>query len=305
MSILQNFVPSCLFPEVYAPWAPRTGFVTKQLRQIAEEGFYRSVEISRLRDAADRADMRAICAEHDFYVTAWLTEIVDEYKLDLTSIDETLRRHSVEVIKQHLAQAIECGARTIAFVGGRDPGPSLRDEGYESCYRSMSEISAEAANHGLTVMLEPLDRFAHKKRLVGPTSEAVAVFARIRAEHPNFGFAFDTAHAALNEEDIAASFALAKDQIAHLHLSNAVLDPSDPLYGDHHMLPGAPGFLTVDHTASLFCAAAKLGIGQQQPLRVAIEARAKAEHGEQEVATLAKTFLKQALAKASAMFDAA
>ncbi|HEY0123909.1 MAG TPA: aminotransferase class III-fold pyridoxal phosphate-dependent enzyme [Rhizobium sp.] len=301
MSMLPNFVPSCLFPEIYGPWATRPGFVAQQLETIVAEGFYRSVEISQIHDATDRSDVRSICADHGFYVTAWLTPVVDEHKLDLTSVDETLRQRSVQVIIQHMPQAIEFGAKTIAFVGGTDPGPALRDKGYDSCYKSMSEISAAAADLGATVMLEPLDRFAHKKRLVGPTSEAVAVFARVRAEHPNFGFAFDTAHSALNDEDIGASLALAKDQIAHLHLSNAVLNPSDPLYGDHHMSPGAPGFLTVERTASLLAAAAKLGIGKDRPLRVAVEARAKPVHAEQEVAAIAKVFLTEALEEAYLM----
>ncbi|MCW5720061.1 MAG: sugar phosphate isomerase/epimerase [Devosia sp.] len=301
---LPSFIlPSLLVPEVYGPWKAQKGFVPAQIEAAIKDGFYRSIEISPVYDADDRAAVRRLTSENDLYLSCWLTEVLDVEKLDLTSLDEPLRAHSVEAIKQRLPAAVETGARTVAFIGGADPGPDLRERGYDAFYRSLSAISAEASNLGLTVMFEPLDRFAHKKRLIGPTAEIVDAFARVRAEHPDFGLAFDTAHAALNEEDIAASLTLAKSQIVNIHLSNAVLDNRSPLYGDHHMAPGAPGFLTVERAAAIVVQAARDGMGRHQGLPVSVEARARPADADQAMAILTRTFLEEVLIEAARLLD--
>lgn len=300
MSIPPGLVPSLLLPEVYGPWKFEPGFVARQIEQAAADGFYRSVEISRIQDTNDRDAIRAVCGEHAIRVSCWLTQVIDDEKLDLTAIDETLRLRSVEAIKRQMPDAVACGASTIALVGGPDPGPALRSKGYDSFVGSMTAICDAAADLGAKVMFEPLDRFAHKKRLVGPTDEAVAAFARVREQHPSFGLAFDTAHAALNEEDVAGALALAGEQVANLHLSNAVLDKADPLYGDHHMMPGAPGFLTVEAAATIVAGAARLAAAAGGGLPVAVEARARPTDERQATAAVATDFLKQVFARAAA-----
>lgn len=291
----EGIIPSLLLPEVYAPWKAEPGFLVAQIERAGRSGFYRSIEIGPIADAADRSAIKRVCAEHGLQVAVWLTQVLDEEKLDLAAIDETLRRRSVEGIKRALPAAIACGATTVALVGGPDPGPELREQGYDSFVESLTEISVEAGNLGATVMFEPLDRFAHKKRLIGPTDEIVQAFASVRARCPSFGQAFDTAHAALNEEDIAASLALAREHVVNLHLSNAVLDRSAPLYGDHHMVPGAPGFLTIDRAAAIIAEVVKLGI---RGVRTAVEAKAKPKDNHQVTAETATRFLKAALAQA-------
>lgn len=301
MAIPVGIVPSLLLPEVYAPWKAEPGFLVEQIDKAGREGFYRSVEIGPIADAADRSAIKRVCAEHGLRVAAWLTQVLDEEKLDLTAIDETLRLRSVEGLKRALPAAIACGATTVALVGGPDPGPALRERGYDSFVKSLTAICIEAGNLGATVMFEPLDRFAHKKRLIGPTDEAVQAFARVRANCPTFGFAFDTAHAALNEEDIAASLAIAGEQVVNLHLSNAVLDKNDPLYGDHHMMPGAPGFLTIERAAAIVAEVVALGL---RDVRVAIEARAQPGDHRHFTAEAADRFFKAALAQAERLLEA-
>lgn len=301
MTTIPGLVPSCLIPEVYAPWKDQPGFVAEQVQAIADAGFYRAVELSPVVRREDRDRIRRICADHGLDVATWLTSVLEPRGLDLCAVDETLRQRSVEATKQLLPAAIECGAKAIALVGGPDPGPALRERGYDSTFRSLVAISAAAADLGASVMFEPLDRFAHKKRLVGPTDEAVALFARVRAEYPQFGFAFDTAHAALNEEQVLDALDMAGAQLVNVHLSNAVLDKRDPLYGDHHIMPGAPGFLTVDKAAAIIAATRRIGEGQGRAIRLAVEARALAGSGEQATAKIALDFLQAALAAAETL----
>jgi hydroxypyruvate isomerase len=298
MAAHNKLVPSCLILEVYAPWQDKPGFVAEQIEQIAYQAFYKSVEIGPVSDKQERMRIGRIGREHAIYVATWLTSALEKQGLDLCSLDESLRLLSVETIKRLLPAAKECGSRTIALVGGPDPGPAYRERGYESCFTSLLAISKTAADLGMSVMFEPLDRFAHKKRLIGPTNEAIALFARVRQEYPDFGFAFDTAHAALNGEDVVASLDLASDMVVNIHLSNAVLDESDDRYGDHHMMPGAPGFLTVKKAAEIIRKAGAAGNRPGAGIRIAVEARALQGSDPHSTAEVAMDFLKAALAEA-------
>ena len=85
----------------------------------------------------------------------------------------------------------------------------------------------------------------------------------------------------------------------NLHLSNAVLDSNDPLYGDHHMMPGAPGFLTLERAAELIATASRLRIAADRGLPVSIEARARPTDAPQFTATVATEFLKAAFERAT------
>jgi sugar phosphate isomerase/epimerase len=303
MRDINGLTLSCLIPELYAPWKDQPGFVARQIERIASEGVFRSVELSPVQTVEDREAIRATCAAHGIEVSVWLTSVLEWDGHDVCAVDEAARQGAVEAVRGMLGDAVATGAKTVALVGGADPGPSLRDKGYDACCKSLIEIGRAAADHGLSVMMEPLDRFAHKKRLVGPTDETVALFARVRAECPDFGFAFDTAHAALNGEDVLDAIGLASAQIVNMHLSNAVLEPSDRLYGDHHMMPGSPGFLTVESAGAIVARTAQVARENGNPIRLAVEARAPATAREQETAELSHAFLSQVLERADAMLS--
>lgn len=291
-----RLLPSCLISELYAPWKDDPGLVAREVIGAAQDGFYRAVELAPVALAQDRATIRQVAAEHSLSVAIWLTSTLERDGLDICAVDGQARQRAVEGVKRLLPAARDCGADTVALVSGPDPGADQRIAGYESCRASLSEICAAASDLGLSVMMEPLDRFAHKKRLIGPTAEAVALFDEIRKEHPDFGLAFDSAHVALNGEDLDEAVACAKGQIVNLHLSNAVLDPTDSLYGDHHIPPGAPGFLTVDVAERLISRVAALNL--HHPVRVAVEARAVPGDDPGAMAGAALAFLRAAFDRA-------
>ncbi len=93
--------------------------------------------------------------------------------------------------------------------------------------------------------LEPLDRYAYKKQLIGPMLESMQWFAPIHEEYPNTFIHWDSAHEALGKTDLMLSLNYAKPYIAQFHLCNAIVDPFHPCFGDLHMDVGeAPEFET-------------------------------------------------------------
>jgi sugar phosphate isomerase/epimerase len=183
-------------------------------------------------------------------VVQWLSPLLRAENLSLSSLEAGLRRKSVERIKSCLPLAAECGATEIGLISGADPGAGQRRAAAECLADSLLTVCSAAAGFGISVILEPLDRGAHKNGLIGPSHEAVALMDAVAL--PHIGLAWDSAHAALNNEDLEQTIESARRHIRQIHLSNAVLDSTSPLFGDHHMPIGTPGFLDYERILCLF-----------------------------------------------------
>ncbi len=271
----QHFIPSLLVTEVFFPLKDEKGFAAGIVEKFGEEGFYRSFEIGAGYDKEDRKRILEAKEKHNLFISQWLTYLTYEKNLDVSSVDTKLRLDTVREIKHSLYLAAEAGVSNVSFVPGPDPGVNLRDQAIEGFYESICEICEEALTYNMTVTIEALDREVHKKRVLGPTVEAVKLINRVREKYQNFGFAFDTAHAALNGEDVFKSLALSKDVIRQLHFANVVLDPKSELYGDNHMPIGEPGFLNVETMRNILQKVEELGIQTEQGLPVAVEVQGK------------------------------
>ncbi|WP_040203671.1 sugar phosphate isomerase/epimerase family protein [Neobacillus jeddahensis] len=290
-----QFVPSLLVPEVYFSVKNETGFTVNLIEKMAAEGFYRSFEIGDVDDQQERRKILALKESYDFQLTQWFTFLIDKNNLDVSSIDRKLRVESVRQIKDAIHLAAECGATNIAFVPGQDPGEDRRQEAIEGFYESLCEICAEATTYQMNVLVEHLDRYAHKKRLIGPIKETVPLLSDVAETYQNIGLAFDTAHAALNGEDVCQAMEMAKAQIHQIHFSNAVLDQTSALYGDNHMPIGKPGFLTVEKISDILRKADELSLQAENGLRVAVEVRGKDQEAVHANEKTTRAILEQAL----------
>lgn len=272
---MTKFIPSLLVPEVFHPIKREKNFTADLLESIIETNFYKSVELGDGFDEKERKRILAVTEKNGIEVTQWLTFLIEENNLDVSSLDTSLRKKAVSNLKESLPLAAEIGAKNIAIVTGDDPGKESWAEGIERLYESICEIAEAAKEFNMNLLIEPLDRFAHKKRILGTTDETVELLTKVQKSHRNVGIAFDTAHAALNGEDIFEALEKGKELIHQIHFSNAVLDTKSELYGDFHMEIGEPGFLTVDKISAILQKAHELGIQAEKGLRVAAEVRGK------------------------------
>lgn len=273
-----KFIPSLLLPEVFHPVKRETNLAAEVIESMVEqEEFYKSVELGDGFEAPERKRILELTEKNGIDVTQWLTFLIEENNLDVSSLDTKLRLETVKKVKDSLYLAAEIGAKNIALVTGDDPGQKYWADGIEGLYESLCEIAEAAKVYNMNLLVEPLDRFAHKKRIIGTTDETVALLNRVQEVHDNIGIAFDTAHAALNGENILESLEKGKSLIHQIHFSNAVCDTSSELYGDYHMEIGAPGFLTVEKISEVLRKADELKIQAENGLRVAAEVRGKTD----------------------------
>ncbi len=295
MKIGEAFRPGIVLSETYFAYLRVRSVIADAIVKVVDEDFYECVGIADVNDDSDRKRIGDVVRSYGPVLTQWMTGVLVTEHLNLSSLDETLRKRSVTRIKEHFGPAAECGACKIAVLSGPDPGPALRADATEALYTSLCELAEAIKAFGFThLLLEPLDRGAHKNGLIGPTSEAVALIRRVREFYPYIGLCWDSSHIALCGEDIFQSLIMSKPYIVQIHLANPVLDRRRSDFGDNHIPFGEPGFFTLQKIADLFQKAVEIELFVKQRPCVSVEVRTPRGVDPWEIVVQARHLLEKA-----------
>lgn len=274
MKLIDIFQPALLVSETFHPIISDEYRILDTVRRVLESGFYKRIEIGTLKSVEARrrlSDLRQMGIK----ITQWLTGDLISEGLNPSTTDCAVRKKTIERMKVLVDVAAESGADRVAFISCQDPGETLRDEARKGLAEVMCATLERMAEYpGMKLLLEPLDRGAHKNNLIGPTDEAVALIREIRRNYANCGISWDSAHVALNREDLCQSLTQSAPYVCHIHLSNAVLDPDSPRYGDWHMPMGKPGFMDAEVASDLLQRTAAL-FDSDQEVGVSVESRSE------------------------------
>lgn len=267
--------PSAHIAEIFFPLANDEKAILHVIREIADIGYYRGFETGIIHQPEIAKNIRTVAEQNQLNVTQWLTFELLKDNLNLSSLDSELREKSIRRACELVQLAAECGTSKLSLVSGGDPGDARRDEakkGFGEALVRIGEVVGQYDN--MLLQVEPLDRFAHKCQLIGPTDETVEWMKALRPDCPKLYLAWDSAHVALNQEDLAESLTLAAPLISQLHLANAILDPQAQGYGDYHMKFGEPGFLTTATAAHIIRTAMNFELPKEfGPISLAVEMR--------------------------------
>lgn len=253
----QAILPSAHLLEIFMPYRNDEPRMIDVLKRAADLGYYRGVELGVFFAPARRDEVRGILAQYGLNLAVFITPYLKERRLLLCNLDAAERKKAVDHARQLVELAAEQGCRTLGLPSGDDPGDARREEAKAVLGDSIHEIAALGRRLGLNITIEPLDRYAYKKQLIGPMAETVEWFKPLHRKNPNFFIHWDSAHEALGGIDLMESIDLASPYIAQFHLCNAILDPAHPCFGDLHMDVGvAPdyatdGFLTPETGAAI------------------------------------------------------
>lgn len=266
------------------------------VEKLSAFDFYRAAETALPEYEQECARLYRICSATQMRWTCWATPYINAQKLNLSSVDESERVRSVSVLTKLLKRAADSGADAFAVLSGPAPADlSMLPAAVESITRSLTELAAACSGYpDFSLLMEPLDRDVHKKHTIGPTGDATAVIRAARCENPRVFMAWDSAHMALMREDLVTSLSIAADTVGQLHLCNAVLDPQSEMYGDFHMPPGRPGYLTELRAADTIAEASAQMLAVDA-LPVAIEVRPPTGTDAWETEAKARSFLGEAL----------
>lgn len=274
----QTIHPSLLIPEMFSPMAYDDRNILEVILRTSEIGFYEGMETGMIFDSKIAAKICNECDSRGLRLTQWSNLTLIKEKLNLSSIDKEVRRNSLARVKELIYLSAKCGAKTFALASGPDAEAACREEAKKCLTDSLYVICNEVKqyNKDMDVVLEHLDRYVHKKQLLGPVDETVSLLKSIHKDCPNMYLGWDAAHAALGGENLITTLHQAAPIMPQMHLSNAVLNPNDPLYGDNHIKYGAPGFLTTEIAAELLKTAISLDTPKERSgIYTAVEVRTK------------------------------
>lgn len=241
----QEVLPSAHLLEIFMPYRNDEKRMINVLEQAMTLEYYRGVELGIFFDKGNRSTVRRIVEENTLNQAVFITPYLKDQKMSLCILDDAKRKAAVRYASELLEFAVEQGCSTVGLPSGDDPGPEDRENAKKALEESISHIADKAKKLSCNVTIEPLDRYVHKKQLIGPMPETVEWIKPIHAGHNNFFIHWDSAHEALGGIDLMESLDLAAPYIAHFHICNAVLDSTHPYYGDWHMDVGtAPDFKT-------------------------------------------------------------
>jgi sugar phosphate isomerase/epimerase len=221
------------FPDLITGNGPIASTLEKILG-IKEVG---AVEITWIKDGEQRTEVRNLLQSWKGLVVFSGAPILAISQKSLCSLDEGLRKDSVEMGKRIVDDALEFGATSVLLISGPDPGLEKRQEAKASLIKSLIEVAryAQRTSERLTVTLEPADRDIHRKQLIGPISESVEVSKEIRKGVQNFWLTIDMSHLAQLGEDKSKAITVAKGYFHHVHIANAIVRNRDnPRFGDEH-----------------------------------------------------------------------
>ena len=142
---------------------------------------------------------------------------------ELLSADPAARQAQIEALKGVCALAEEFGVGAIIIVpvfGGPDvpdltpwrSAKALEEAMLDSILPTIGDI---AADHGVTLVMEPLNRY--ETHFLKTLAHGAAICQRVG--HPNVRVMADFFHMHIEEADLAASLAANLDYVNHVHLA--------------------------------------------------------------------------------------
>jgi len=217
------------------------GPIHATLTRIVEDEFFGAVEISWIKDPAERARVKALLATSHMAVGYGAQPCLLSQKLNLNHFDPGERKRAVDQVKACIDEAADLGAGAVAVLSGVDPG-ERREEAFTLLVESVLELCGCARAKGLRFILESFDSKYDKKCLIGPAKDALALCKAVRKTYKDFGIMIDLSHLPIQDETPKKVFAtLKKENVAHIHIGNSVKQVGHPAYGDQHPRFGLPG----------------------------------------------------------------
>jgi sugar phosphate isomerase/epimerase len=139
--------------------------------------------------------------------------------LSFSSPDPSIRRRAVNRVGEHIALAAELGAAVIigSLSGRLGSDPQQRSQSRRAALDCLSQCCSAAGASGVTMLLEPLNRY--ECDYLNTARDVIAVIEELGAS--NLKVLADTFHMNIEETDISATLRTAAAYIGHVHLADS------------------------------------------------------------------------------------
>ncbi len=137
--------------------------------------------------------------------------------LSVGSDDGSVRRKTLTYIEDCVKLSADAGARILAgplyTPVGYLPGRRRTSDEWKTAIESYQSLGPMLERHGVTLALEPLNRF--ETYFLNTAADAAALCSQIN--HPNVGILFDTFHANIEEKNIGEGYRTIGRHLKHVH----------------------------------------------------------------------------------------
>ncbi len=246
MSQLVDYItPGVMVSQLWPNSRETEGETLNAMKSVLKFGFYKAFQTVEIPYSDERKAIAELIEQSEATLTYCVSRVLNENKLNLSSLDAAVRRKSCEKVIACMNEAVESGANSISFISGPAPSDaSVRKKALTCLTESLTTICKEAkAYSNLKVVIEPMDYFAHKKNTLGSIQESVEICTELKERELDLYLCLDTAHTLLNGEEPVEALKLALPFVDEFHFCNCVTDRSHSLFGDHHIPFGLPGIL--------------------------------------------------------------
>ena len=215
--------------------------VLESIQRIANDTYFEVIELTRIKDDAQRMAVRSIAAQAKVDLYFGAQPILLGGSFDLNHADSAERQKAIDVVKAGIDQAHTLACKGVAVLSGKVSADKAAAT--QRLVYSLKELAAYARSMGMPLVMETFDQVPFGKNcLIGPNADAVAVSKEVRKEFPDFGIMLDLSHLPLQYEESAPAIKLAGEHLVHAHIGNCAMDdPAHTAYGDNHPRFGAPG----------------------------------------------------------------
>jgi sugar phosphate isomerase/epimerase len=273
------------FPEISEGEGP----VLETARAIAEDEFFDVLEVSSVKDPSVRRELASLMETSGMIPVFCAGGNIIRRNADLNALQSSDRKEAMAFVKQLLDEATSLEAKTFVLCSGPDPGKARREAAMSALASSLIEIS-DYAGKEMMISLESFDREVDKRRLVGPTSEAVDLILRVRRDSTNVGLTMDLSHLPLLGERASISLKKAKKVLDHTHIGNCL--PR----ADAHPRFGAPnGCNGAREVKEFIQTLASIGYLKKYPAIVSFEVKPAPAESPEAVIAGSKRVLKAAM----------
>jgi len=196
-------------------WNGQIGPAELALFPLIKELGYAGVEIPLFDPLAfDEGPIKAALAANDLACT-----VSTALPSNLSLIDADRRTAAVDFLgavvdhAAHLGATVVCGP--LAAPVGERRGRGYTQAEWDSCVLGLRAAGAVAADQGITLALEPLNRF--ETFIVNTIADGVRLVAEV--DRPAVGLLLDTFHMHIEEKSTAAAIRHAGRHLKHFHAS--------------------------------------------------------------------------------------
>lgn len=245
-------------PQLYPQVMGGEGPIVETAASIAADSALKVIEVGHVRDETTRARLKVLLASAGLRVAFNAQPQMARHEWNLNAEDQAARAEAVAGLRGLMEEAQFLGARLFVVASGPDVAADKRPVARGWLAESLQRLCDEGGKLGLAVSLETHDRDVERKRLLGPTAEAVDVLKQVKRD--NAGLTLDLAHLVLLKEDPVDAVSTARNVLLHAQIANCVLADGHPARGDQHPAFGTEGGLVgPDQIAAFLRALDKYG----------------------------------------------